>query len=262
MWKQLKLLAARVLHVPKCIHFNCLMKSLVFGAVSTCNWREPNVSEEHITSMFRVLACRLLLAVSCFLSHRPWSWRRYVSPKRRGFSKLHGVTSHKTALSVVTAVISWKQIGTIAFYIIFMVPETAWRTDLPSEVCYHFSDHDTLNVFKQRKLEYIHSRKEKSNGILNLFNDPVSTEEDIQDMSVCLYWSCTWVFASFECGAVLLMFRRYTRREPTWVTLPDLPGGTHDSVCLGRSWIRSHLEYGYGALPLGAHCRMKWGDLE
>jgi hypothetical protein len=43
-----------------------------------------------------------------------WSWRKYVSPKRRNNSaRLHGITSHKAVVFVVTSVITWYVINTI-----------------------------------------------------------------------------------------------------------------------------------------------------
>jgi hypothetical protein len=76
-------------------------------------WVEPDVSEEHIASVFRVeeefskpasclaTACSLV----CWTILRPWRWRRYVPPKRRmQLNVLHGVISQKMILFITTAV--------------------------------------------------------------------------------------------------------------------------------------------------------------
>jgi hypothetical protein len=54
-------------------------------------WDATDVLEEHIASIWNFL--------------RPWRWRRYVPPKRRlHLNRLHGVTSQKMILFIITSV--------------------------------------------------------------------------------------------------------------------------------------------------------------
>jgi len=47
-----------------------------------------------------------------------WSWRKYVSPKRRNNSaRLHGITSHKAVVFVVASVITWNVMNTLSIMI-------------------------------------------------------------------------------------------------------------------------------------------------
>jgi hypothetical protein len=62
-------------------------------------------------------AARLPLLVFAWLILWPWRCRRYVPPKRRTFSEVHGVASQKTVLYLVTHVGTSDQIC-LCFYVV------------------------------------------------------------------------------------------------------------------------------------------------
>jgi hypothetical protein len=55
--------------------------------------------------------CLLLLVSLLGFNFRHWRRRRYFPPKRRAISKLHGVTTQKTVLFIVTAIRTAKSIN-------------------------------------------------------------------------------------------------------------------------------------------------------
>jgi hypothetical protein len=84
-------------------HVSHYEESYVFWYMLPCSpVKEPDVSEEHITSIFRVEE-----VAACFCWFRPcrslqsWRWRQYVPPKRQFISKLHGVTTQKTVIHIL-----------------------------------------------------------------------------------------------------------------------------------------------------------------
>jgi hypothetical protein len=58
-----------------------------------------DVSEEHITSIFCLDTCYMLL--SCSVDFRPWRWRLQVLRKRRFTYGLHSATSQKIATFIL-----------------------------------------------------------------------------------------------------------------------------------------------------------------
>jgi hypothetical protein len=81
------------------------MKSSIYWDIMTCSpLKSTHVSEEYVTSIFRVEKAELCLPPAsrwflAWLILRPWRLRRYVLPKRRlTFNGLHGVTSQKIEL--------------------------------------------------------------------------------------------------------------------------------------------------------------------
>jgi hypothetical protein len=87
------------------------------------HWKSTDVSEEHITSIFRnqheAELC-LLPASGCFiawLTLGPWRWRWYVTPKRRlTFNGIYGVISQKIGLFITSALRTSNPTTSKAFY--------------------------------------------------------------------------------------------------------------------------------------------------
>jgi hypothetical protein len=93
-------------------------------------WRHVFRGQEYIASIFKVEWCQVhfVAYLCCSLdcrTFRTWRWRRYVSPKRPGSSKLHAL-QHRTQYS------SWTQPretpNTVIWYAaaLFIAPLSVW----------------------------------------------------------------------------------------------------------------------------------------